>query len=365
MTNTRSTQPLDVTMLWIEPTPMGSAARTHMDGTRVRLDASGVRVRQQIYSENPAEGIVNKLRRLRALVQAGRKAARAGVLVTRWHPFLALVAPRWRRKGGRVLLLVQGNDESTYEINPWLRKVPGIGRLMTRSLFAGDSILCVNRGLAEWVADERKGGPIAPIDVMPSGASDVFFDAEPADVGEPYVLFFGGLAPWQGIDYMLDAYQSNAWPKGLKLLVIGGGAKEDAVSQAQDGILEWLGPKKPAELARYVAGALVTLCPKDNTGSMAKVTTPFKMLESAAAGVPVIATDIPAQVDMLAEGYGVLVDGSRPSQLAQTVARFASDLEYSDHYARKAREFSPKARWTFAAPQLTAAIAALYEHVSG
>lgn len=364
MTSTRDTPPIDVTMLWIESTPVGSAARTHMDGTRVRLEAEGVQVRQQIYSENPAEGVVNKLRRLFALVRVGRKAARAGVLVARWHPFLSFVAPRWRRKGGRVLLLVQGNDDSTYETNPWLRKLPGVRRLMTSSLLVGDSILCVNRGLVEWVSAERAGGAAAPIDVMPSGVDDVFFDAEPTDIGEPYVLFFGGLAPWQGIDYMLDAYHSGAWPEGLKLLVIGSGAKEDAIKQAQDGTLDWLGPKDPAELAKYVAGALVTLCPKDNTGSMAKVTTPFKMLESAAAGVPVIATDIPAQVDMLAEGYGLLVEGTRPKQLADSVARFASDHEFRESFAKKARAFSPTARWTYAAPQLASAVATLHSEVS-
>jgi len=345
-----------VTMLWLESTPIGSAARTHMDGSRARLDAAGIDVRRQLFSEEPAAGLVKKAARLIGLVRAGRKAAQRGVLVARWHPFLVFVAPKWKRRGGKVLLLVQGNDDSTYETNPWLRKVPGARRLMTKSLELASSILCVNNGLVEWVNEERKSVATVPIATMPSGVADVFFDATPKDIGESYVLFFGGLAPWQGIDYMLDAHRSSSWPAGLKLLVIGGGAKADAVRDAQGPDLSWLGPKPPAELAEYVAGALVTLCPKSNTGSMAKVTTPFKMLESAAAGVPVIATDIPAQVDMLSEGYGELVDAERPEALAEAVARIATNEAHRDELAKKAREFSPKCRWSYAAPQLATAI---------
>lgn len=356
MTRSHTRAPEPVTMLWLESTRIGSAARTHMDGTRKRLNAAGVPVRAQIFSENTAQGLFGKVSRLMRLVTSARKAAHAGVLVARWHPFLAFVTPRWMRRGGKVLLLVQGNDDSTYETNPWLRRVPGIRRLMTRSLELCSSVLCVNEGLAEWVRSERASAPAVPVAVMPSGVSDVFFGSEPVDIGEPYVLFFGGLAPWQGIDYMLEAHRSEAWPAGLKLLVIGDGAKADTLRAAEGSTLSWLGPKPPAELARYVAGALVTLCPKANTGSMAKVTTPFKMLESAAAGVPVIATDIPAQVDMLSEGYGLLVDSAEPRKLAEAVASLAADAELREALAAKARDFSPRCRWTYAAPQLAGVI---------
>lgn len=332
-----------------------------MDGSRARLDAAGVPVRAQLYSEVTAEGLLKKARRLLALVRAGRRVAHEGVLVARWHPFLVFVEPKWRRRGGKLLLLVQGNDDSTYETNPWLQKIPGIRRLMTKSLEIGSSILCVNNGLVDWVQQERRNVPSVPIATMPSGVSDVFFDATPKDIGEPYVLFFGGLAPWQGIDYMLEAYRSASWPAGLKLLVIGGGAKANTVRDAQSTTLSWLGPMPPKELADYVAGALVTLCPKSNTGSMARVTTPFKMLESAATGVPVVATDIPAQVEMLSEGYGQLVDSRRPEELAEAVARFASDEAYREGFAAKAREFSPRCRWSYAAPQLEGAIRELHD----
>lgn len=311
----------------------------------------GVPGRGQIYSETSTEGGIGKVRRLLKLVRSARKTAHPGALVTRWHPFLSFVAPKWHRKGGKILMSVQGNDDSTYETNPWLRKIVGARALMTKSLRAGDSVLCVNQGLADWVRAERTELFDVPVAVMPSGVSDPFFEAEPASIGEPYVLFFGGLAPWQGIDYMLEAHRSQKWSSGLKLLVIGDGVNASAVDAAQNTTLEWLGPKPPDELAIHVSGALVTLCPKANTGSMARVTTPFKMLESVAAGVPVIATDIPTQVDMLEDGeYGLLVDAERPEALAEAVASIADDLRLRDALIAKARAFAPKCRWTHAGP---------------
>ncbi|GAA3655611.1 glycosyltransferase family 4 protein [Microbacterium marinilacus] len=350
-----------VTMLWMEPTPVGSAARTHMDGTRVRLDAAGIPVRRLINSEQAGGGLVGKASRLLRLVLRARGAAHDGVLVTRWHPFLAFVAPAWRRRGGRVLLLVQGNDASAYETNPWLHRVPGIRALMTKSLVAGDSVLVVNAGLEDWVREERAraGAADVPLEVMPSGVSDVFFDAAPVERDRPYVLFFGGLAPWQGVDYMLEAQRTVAWPKDIDLLVIGDGARAEAVESAQSDTLHWLGALPPAQLAGYVAGAVVTLCPKANTGSMAKTTTPFKILESVAAGVPVVATDIPAQAAMLQDGYGLLADVDDPEDLAREVARVVAEPALRERLAARAADVSPRFRWTAAGPQLAAAVRAL------
>lgn len=351
-----------VTMLWMESTRPGSAAGTHLAGSRERIDLAGITVDEQISSTDNAEGLVGKLRRLGSLIMRARKAARGGVLVTRWHPLLAFVSPRWERKGGRILLLVQGNDESTYEANPWLRKIPGSRRMMTRSLARASYILTVNKGLKIWVEQERAaaGAPQVPVDVMPTGVSDLFFEATPVVTDEPYALFFGGLAPWQGVDYMLEAHASPTWPTGVNLVVIGDGARAEAVNAAQSETLTWLGPLAPAELAGHVAGAMVTLCPKANTGSMARTTTPFKIIESVAAGVPVIATDIPAQVDMLEDGYGLLVDVNDPEDLARAVAKLHADSALRDSLAARAREVSPNFRWATSAPQLSAAVDAVW-----
>ncbi|MCU1513647.1 MAG: glycosyl transferase group 1 family protein, partial [Microbacteriaceae bacterium] len=174
-----------------------------------------------------------------------------------------------------------------------------------------------------------------------------------------YVLYFGSLAPWQGIDYMLEAHASSEWPAGLKLIVIGGGVKQAAVEQAQGDSLQWLGPLEPAEVAAYAAGAICTLCTKSNAGSMSEVTVPFKILESVAAGVPVVATDIPAQVAMLAAGFGLLASAEHPADLAKAVASIHADAGLRESLAVRAREAAPTLRWESAAPQLAAAIRAL------
>jgi len=323
-----------VTLLWLESTREGVAARTHLDGTRARLASAGIPIAEVITAETSVGGILGKLRRLGGLVRRARRAARAGgVLVGRWHPFFAFVAPRWLRRGGGVVLLVQGNDESGYEANPWLRRVPGIRRLMRRSLVDASAILTVNAPLRDWVLAERaaEGAPAVPIAVIPQVVSRVFFEAEPIERDGEFALFFGGLALWQGIETLLAARADAAWPAELPLVVIGDGAMADTVREAVaargDGGIEWLGALAPAEVARYAAAALVTLCPKSASPSMAKVTTPMKILESVAAGTPVIATDIPAQAEMLRDGYGILVGVDDHVALARAVARVHADRD--------------------------------------
>ncbi|MCU1513721.1 MAG: hypothetical protein JWO10_811, partial [Microbacteriaceae bacterium] len=213
-----------VTLLWLEPTRSGSAARTHLDGTRQRLRASGISVLTTITSEARGSNPVARARRLLSLVRQARARANGGVLVARWHPFLAFVSPLWLRRRGQVLLLVQGNDESAYEANPWLRRVPGARKLMQTSVVTASRIIVVTEGLIPWVqasisraaTTERFG---TTIEVMPTGVADVFFDTAPREGLGEYVLYFGSLAPWQGIDYMLEAHASSEWPAGLKLIV--------------------------------------------------------------------------------------------------------------------------------------------------
>lgn len=323
---------IPVTLLWLESTRVGVAARTHLDGTRARLERAGVPVGEVITSESADAGVVGKVRRLAGLVRRARAAAApGGVLVGRWHPFFALVAPRWLRRGGGVVLLVQGNDESGFEANPWLRRVPGIRRLMRRSLVGASAILTVNAALRDWVAAERAaaGAPEVPIAVIPQVVSPVFFDAEPVVRDGDFALFFGGLAPWQGVDMLLAARAHPDWPEGVPLVVIGDGVMAGAVREAaerrSDGGIEWLGAQPPAMVARYARAALVTLCPKSASWSMAEVTTPMKILESVAAGTPVIATDIPAQAAMLRGGYGILVGVDDHAALARAVAAVHAD----------------------------------------
>lgn len=47
---------------------------------------------------------------------------------------------------------------------------------------------------------------------------------------QPYKVFFGSFAPWQGISTLLRA--SSGWPEDLPLVVVGDGALRSEVERA-------------------------------------------------------------------------------------------------------------------------------------
>jgi glycosyltransferase involved in cell wall biosynthesis len=259
-------------------------------------------------------------------------------------------------------MLVQGNDESAYEIYPWLRHVPGVGRLMRSGLLSAQSTLVVNQGLADWVGEVR--ATVSPsdtpehVEILPTGVSDLYHDVTDrrADLGR-YALFFGNLVEWQGVNVLLDAFESPEWPADLRLVVVGSGPVETEVRRRRHPGLEFLGHLPPEELAPIIAGAVCTLCPKLDVASMAETTTPLKMLESVAAGTPVVASDIPAQRRMIeSDGYGILTRAGDHRSLAQGVAAVSNDDEARRRLIDAARAAGAELRWEHAAPILGDAI---------
>jgi glycosyltransferase involved in cell wall biosynthesis len=351
----------EVVLLWLEPAGIGAAARTHLDGTRARLKRQNANVVAEFYSEGESGGAVSKLRRIWRLITSARSASRPGrVLVARWHPFLGLVLRSWKRRGGTVVLLVQGNDQPVYEVYPWFRKMPFARALMRESLVQADRVLTLNEGVQSWCEQQfAEAGRSAPISILPTGVSDVFLShPTPAVDNAPYAAFVGSLATWQGIELLLEAATDAAWPDHLKLVVVGSGAQEALVRDAVGERVVWLGRKKPAEVAAILAGARLTICSKLPTPSMAETTTPFKILESVAVGVPVVASDIPAQRRMLeADPYGVLYPADDVKALASAVARLATDEKLHAAATEVALRVSPTLAWEYHADILTDAIA--------
>jgi glycosyltransferase involved in cell wall biosynthesis len=346
------------TLVWLESTAPGTAARTHLDGTRERIVSAGISVDSVVTSVESRPGAAARLRRLATLIRRARASSKdQSVLVARWHPFLAFVSPLWLRRGRRVVLLVQGNDHTTYETHPWFRRVPFSRRIMRASLRNASSWLVLNEGLRDWLTGEV-GLPAGEVVILPTGVSEEFRRARgSASEFGSYVVFFGSLAPWQGVQTLLDAANEPEWPSSHKLLIVGAGAMEDVVSAAQSNRVVWLGRQPTPRTAAIVAAATCSVCPKLDVPSMANSTTPFKMLESVAAGVPVVASDIPAQVRMVRAGqYGLLARANDPSDLARQVRSLCEDRALRERLAAAARETGDNLGWDAGSPLLAAAI---------
>lgn len=353
----------DVALLWLEPTPQGTAARTHLDGTRSRLKHLGLN-HSDFTIDHPSATAMGRIRQTIGLVRRVFRATHRGdVVVARAHVMLGPCAWLLRRRGRRLILLVQGNGEAAFEAHRWLAWVPGARRFVALGLSQADYVLTLNEQLEQYVL-EQSAGRLDPsrVRVLPSGVADAFHHARRAESADnarsEYVVFFGNLAPWQGLSTLLEAVASPQWPEDLGLRIVGDGADRALLETLRPGV-EWLGKLPPAELAHVVGRAFCSICPKLNTPSMAEVTTPFKVLESVAAGVPVVVSDIPAQVRLVDRyGYGVLFTAGDAEALARSVAALRSDgAEYVSKRSASL-EVAPTLDWRYHADRLGDAIAA-------
>ncbi len=173
------------------------------------------------------------------------------------------------------------------------------------------------------------GADPARIDVVPNGADPVSRVPErPADAPGRYVLYFGALQPWQGVDVLLRAFARLADMPDLHLVICASARHRHTKGYAKlaerlgvaDRVV-WRHALRRSELGGWVAHALLSLAPLvDCSRNVAQGCAPLKILESMAFGVPVIASDLPAVREIITDGHnGRLVRADRPADLARAM----------------------------------------------
>ncbi len=174
--------------------------------------------------------------------------------------------------------------------------------------------------------------------VIPNGA-DIPPPAEPPDAPERFLLYFGALQPWQGVDTALRAL-ARLTDLDLDLVICASvhHRRAKALRKFADklGVAErvhWHFARPEAELARFKQHAVLSLAPlKDCSRNVVQGCAPLKILESLAAGTPVIASDLPAVREIMRDGeHGRLIAPDRPGELARAI-RVA--LDYPEQLAR-------------------------------
>lgn len=361
---------IPITLVWVERTTDSTAAGAHLRGTLARL--RDPRFRFRLFTDSSEDvawlpSIAGQALRIARVIGGACAIRPRGVLLARWSPFISLVSRRWARRNLPTVLFVQGNLDDLYESNPWTKRVPWITTLALESIRTATQIVTPSEGLAAWVRTIRDGSSDA-ITVIPNGVDVGMFSHERdavADDVEPHVLFFGNMARWQGIDTVLDALQDPLWPADLPVHFIGDGEMAAAVRECGDDRIRYLGRRPKAEVARAAAEAELSLATRHADGASATGVSPFKILESAAAGTPCIVTRVPGQAELAADiGGAVLIPPSDPHALAEAVAELHADADRRTELTLSGLEGIQRYDWSAGAPVLTAIVVDAVEEVS-
>lgn len=185
-------------------------------------------------------------------------------------------------------------------------------------------------------------------------------EAARAELGLPcdrrVVVYTGGLLAWKGADLLVDVARKLA---AVQFVIAGGMDKDverlkllahDLPNFRVDGF------QAPARVPLYLAAADATVVPNRSQPAIsAKYTSPLKVFEAMAMGVPIVASDLPSIREILEpERDAVLVPPDSAETLAAGIERVLGDPALAARIRGRLLERAPDNTWDARAGRLLA-----------
>jgi glycosyltransferase involved in cell wall biosynthesis len=262
---------------------------------------------------------------------------------------------------GLPLLELAGETQLVFEVNglPSIElkyRYPGMedDRELMRKIVsqeracleAASAVVTPSRVTANYLATER-GVPADKIQVVPNGVDHRIFMPERAAPSPVFrMIYFGTLAPWQGVELGIRALAQVRAQLAATLTIIGSGSRWErnglmslAAKLGVGEAVSFLPAIPQAELAKHVCGADAVIAPLTlNDRNVVQGCCPLKVLEGMATGVPVITSDLAVVRELGCDGeHFVLVKPGSVDQIAQAALRLAEDQELSARIGEQAR----------------------------
>lgn len=159
-------------------------------------------------------------------------------------------------------------------------------------------------------------------------------------------MYVGHLYEWKGADVVVDAARHTK-DKDLSFVFVGG-TEEDVARYREktkdlNNIL-FLGYHQRSEIPAFIKSANVLLLPNiPSSIESISYTSPIKMFEYMASGVPIVASDLPSIREVLNENNSILVKADDPIALLTGIAR-AFEVD-AGKVASRAKEQAKQYTW--------------------
>ena len=272
--------------------------------------------------------------------------------------------------GDEVLPLLRAVKVPTIVVLHTVLGTPSINQrvVLERIVAAADAVVTMTdtarqRLTTGYRVDARK------VTVIPHGAGS--HSSAPREVHDvPHLLTWGLLGPGKGIEWALRAVAllrdldpvpvytvaGRTHPKVLEHHgdVYRQSLKELAAELGVADTVRWDDVyHDQAALSRLIRSADVVVLPYDSTEQV----TSGVLIEAVGAGVPVVATEFPHAVELLADGPGLLVPHQDPAAMAAAVRHLLSTPDTAGHLGGLAG--GPTLRWPAVAARYQALAARL------
>jgi glycosyltransferase involved in cell wall biosynthesis len=224
-----------------------------------------------------------------------------------------------------------------------------MAKLLTQEqacLDAADRIVTPSQVTKRYLCDSR-GVDGGKIHVIPNGVDPELFhppDSPAAPGVEIPLLYFGTLTSWQGVDVAVRAVHQIGAAARLTILGAAGARQTEPIAAlaAKLGIgaqVEILPPVEQPELVQAMHRSFAVLAPLAvNDRNIKQGCCPLKILEGMAAGVPVIAGDLPVVRELGEHGrHFLLVKPHSVDQMAQAILQLHGDPDVRRRISTEAR----------------------------
>lgn len=167
--------------------------------------------------------------------------------------------------------------------------------------------------------------------------------------GETIVLYPGNLAPYRGIEQVID---SMAYlPENVRFVILGHGAyrpvlEEYARKRRLSERVTFIQSVPSHEMLSWVAGADVGMVSHLRRGLNQEYVMPNKLFEFMHLGVPVVANDLPLVTPIVREvGFGEVVDITDERALTHAIAGLLEDPDRRAEMRERALEGARRYCW--------------------
>lgn len=246
-----------------------------------------------------------------------------------FHSYIA-AAPAARL--ARVPVLVAGR-RSLGDFKEDRRALLALERIATR----WTDLLIANAEAVAADTRRREKVPEEKITVVRNGLpASAFRPAEPAPIATdlPVVLCVANIRPYKGHEYLFQAIARLGPHRPCTLVLAGDGVDRPALQRRARRLgidARFLGAR--TDIESLLARADVMVLPSLHEGLSNAV------MEAMAAGVPVVATDVGGNRELL-DGRGVLVPAADPVALADGLRRVLDDRVFAKELTEQARAWS-------------------------
>lgn len=198
------------------------------------------------------------------------------------------------------------------------------------------------------------------IDVLPNGVDwPVSLPAKDWSHAGQHIIYSGSFFGWKGVS---DLVQAAGDLPGCRITLLGGTpeqvARERALLPGNAAEVDFRGHVPHSEVANALGEACIAVLPnRDDPDS--RFTSPIKLYEYMAAGCAIVASDLPALREVLADDAAVWVKAGDPRSIAQGIRRLVDNPEFARAMGERVREQAQTLTWQARAEKLAALLSAI------